>query len=242
MRSNPIDSSFLETECLYGETVEILDENSDWFYCRLLTDNYCGWIKKNSLGQLRKPTHRVIVNRSFIFKNKDAKSNCIHYLPMGAKLYIEKIKSNWAKTFLYSGNNSQVGYIPSKHLVDIDHKVKDWVKIAEQLEGTPYKWGGRDTLGIDCSALLQLCYETFGEILPRNTSDQVKVNKKVINDFNQLDRGKVIFWQGHVGIMTDKLNCIHSNAFHMKTIIEPIKKIIERMNNEDKITKILDFN
>ena len=33
------------------------------------------------------------------------------------------------------------------------------------LINTPYKWGGRDTIGIDCSALLQLSYENYGEFL-----------------------------------------------------------------------------
>ena len=46
MKSEPTETSPLETECLFGETVEILDESSDWVYCRLNTDNYHGWVKK----------------------------------------------------------------------------------------------------------------------------------------------------------------------------------------------------
>ena len=52
----------------------------------------------------------------------------------------------------------------------------------------------------------------------------------------------MIFWKGHVGIMTDKLNCVHANAHYMKTTIEPLTKIIKRMKNEYKILKIMDFN
>ena len=70
--------------------------------------------------------------------------------------------------------------MPTKHIVKLDHKVKDWVEVAQLLEGTPYKWGGRDTIGIDCSALLQLSYQTYGENIPRNTSQQVKLKKKNI--------------------------------------------------------------
>ena len=170
MRLNPTELSPLETECLFGETVEILDEHLDWVYCKLMTDNYCGWIKRKSLGDLKKTTHRVLNKRSFIYKEKNEKSNTYFYLPMGSKLAIEKIKSGWAETYFILGKKLEIGFVPSKHIVINEHKVKDWVEVAQKLEGTPYKWGGRDTIGLDCSALLQLSYQTYGETLPRNVS------------------------------------------------------------------------
>ena len=138
MKSEPTDTSPLETECLFDETVEILEECLEWVYCKLNTDNYCGWTKKEGLGKLKNPTHRVIVKRSFIYINKSPKSNSLFYLPMGAKILVENIKS-------------------------------DWAEVAQLLEGTPYKWGRRDTIGLDCSALLQLFYQTYGETIPSNT-------------------------------------------------------------------------
>ncbi len=242
MKTNPTESSSLETECLFGEKVEIIDEYLDWIYCKLETDNYCGWIKRKSLGDLQNPTYRVIAKRSFIYEKKDAKSNCLIYLPMGAKLVIKKIQSPWAEVSLSNNYNIQIGYIPSNHVVKIRHIVKDWVAIAESLINTPYRWGGKDTIGIDCSALLQLSYENYGEIIPRNTIDQIKLIKPTINDVSALRRGYVVFWRGHVAIMTDKLNCVHANAFHMKTIIEPLKDVMSRMDKKHKIQKILNFN
>ena len=73
---------------------------------------------------------------------------------------------------------------------------------------------------------------TYGQILPRNTIDQIKCNKKIVTSLERLERGCIIFWKGHVGIMIDKLNCLHANAFHMKTIIEPLNEIILRMGDE----------
>jgi len=241
MKSEPTETSPLETECLFGETVEILEECLDWVYCKLNTDNYCGWIKKEGLGKLKNPTHRVIVKRSFIYINKNPKSNSLFYLPLGAQLVINNIQSEWAEISLYN-NKTQVGYVPSKHIVSLDHRVKDWVAIAELSIGTPYKWGGRDTIGIDCSALLQLSYQTYGEDIPRNTSQQVKLKKKDIKDIDDLKRGCVVFWKGHVGIMIDKFNCIHANAFHMQTKIEPLNQIINRIGKDFNITKMMDFN
>ena len=72
------------------------------------------------------------------------------------------------KFFFCYKNEKKLVTCHSVILLDYNHKVKDWVVMAEQLEGTPYRWGGRDTIGIDCSALLQLSYQTYGEMIPRN--------------------------------------------------------------------------
>ena len=241
MKSGPSEESSIETECLFGETVEILEECLDWIYCKLTTDGYYGWVRKNSLGKLKSPTHRVITNRSFVYNEKNPKSKCLYYVPLGARLPINNIQFEWAEVSLY-GDEIQVGYVPTKHIVCLDHKLGDWVSIAERLAGTPYKWGGRDTFGIDCSALLQLSYQTYGEDIPRNTSQQIKLKKNHIRHIDDLKRGCVVFWKGHVGIMIDKLNCIHANAFHMQTKIEPLSEIIDRMEKDFSIIKMLDFN
>ena len=241
MKLKPSDKSPLETECLFGETVEVLDEYLDWVYCMLTTDGYHGWVRKSGLGKSIKPTHRVITSRSFIYADKNPKSNCLLHLPLGAKLQIENTQSEWAEVIL-NGHKTQIGFIPINHIVCIADRAKDWVSSAEQLIGTPYKWGGRDTVGIDCSALLQLSYQTYGENIPRNTSDQIKLNKDCIENIEDLKRGCAVFWKGHVGIMVDKFNCIHSNAFFMKTIIEPLNNIIDRIGKDYSIIKMMDFN
>ena len=201
--SKPNESSVLETECLYGEEVEVLNEYSNWAY---------------------------------------PKSNCLHYVPLGAKLSIKKIENDWAEIFLPDTKDYAIGYVPSNHIVKLQSTLKDWVSVAEKLKDVPYKWGGKDSIGIDCSALLQLSYETFGQNIPRNTIDQVNLNKEKITNINKLVRGSVIFWNGHVAIMVDGLNCIHANAFHMKTIIEPLKQIIYRMGDNYQIIKMMNFN
>ena len=242
MKSKPSEKSSLETECLFGETVEVLDEKPDWFYCKLITDNYHGWVKKFRIGKFREATHRVLNIRTFIYKDADLKSNIELYLPMGSRLAIEKINSVWAKIHYIKGKNFQLGYVPSNHIVQIEDRVLDWVASAEQLLDIPYKWGGRDTVGIDCSALLQLSYQTYGKNIPRNTSDQVQLNKLNIRKVENLERGCVIFWEGHVGIMVDRFNCIHANAYHMKTVTEPLIDIINRMDKDNQVVKMMNFN
>ena len=242
MRAKPSETSELETEILFGETIEILDRNQEWIYCRLLTDSYCGWVKENNLGPFTPLTHRVIANRSFLFEDKSSKSIHVDYLPLGSQLSIKNIKDSWATISLDHGKSCRFAYIPSNHIVKIDNKSNNWVSTAERLIGTPYKWGGRDSIGLDCSALLQLSYQTYGQNISRNTIDQIKLRKKIITDTNNLGRGFVVFWKGHVGIMVDNVNCVHANGFHMQTTREPLENIVTRMGKNNPILKIMDFN
>jgi hypothetical protein len=242
MKSEPTETSPLETECLFGESVEILENFAGWVYCKLLTDNYFGWIKKNSLGKLINTTHRIINKNSFVYKEPSEKSNILLYLPLGSRLVVEKIKFGWAEINFNFKNKIHIGYVPSKHIVINNLKVEDWVSVAQQLEGIPYRWGGRDTIGIDCSALLQLSYQAYREDIPRNTSEQIKLTKPILDKLDDLKRGSVVFWKGHVAIMIDKTNCIHANAFHMKTKTEALIDVINRMEKNNNILSMMDFN
>ena len=180
--------------------------------------------------------------RTFIYIEKNIKSKCIQYLPLGSKIKVKSIEDEWALIHLSDKHIIPFAYVPYKDILSIKSTLKDWVAVAEMLEGTPYKWGGRDTIGIDCSALLQLSYQTSGKIIPRNTNEQVKLKKKTIANTKHLIRGCVIFWEGHVGIMIDKVNCTHANAYHMKTVTEPLIDIIGRMDKDHQIVKMMDFN
>ncbi len=242
LKAEPSDTSELETECLFGETIKIYKNHSNWLYCKLLTDNYYGWIKNENLDHLPQVTHRVISNRSFLFEKKNEKSKCIIYLPLGSQLSVNSIQGKWASVKLSKNFIHKSAYIPTKHIIDINNNINDWVLVAERLLGTPYKWGGRDTVGLDCSALLQLSYQTYGHNIPRNTIDQINLNKKKLSFDSKLHRGCVIFWKGHVGIMVDETNCIHANAFHMEVVKEDLKNIISRMGAKNQILRIMDFN
>ncbi len=242
MRKKPVETSDLETECLFGESVKVIKKHSKWYYCKLLTDNYCGWIAKDDLTKHEPQTHRVVEIRTFIFQEKNIKANCIDYLPLGSLILVNDISEHWAEIKLNDYYKSSIGYVPLKHIVPINFKINDWVSTAEKLLETPYKWGGRDTQGLDCSALLQLSYQTYGQNIPRNTSDQVNIDKEIITNIDKLKRGFVVFWEGHVGIMVNEKDCIHANAFHMKTVIEPLKNIINRVEKETPLVKILNFN
>jgi len=231
----------LDNELLFGEKVKVLKKTDNFYFCESLLDNYKGWISNNDLGELTVITHRVINLRTCVFRDSDEKSEILIYLPCGSKLSVIDHNKKWAKISFPYDKEKIYGFVPLNHIVKSNHIKVDWVSVAEQFLNTPYRWGGRDSIGVDCSALIQLSLETKGKIFPRDTKLQILIQEPKSN-LDNIDRGSIIFWDGHVGVMTDKNNLIHSNAFHMKTLIEPLKEVNERAKDDNKeILKIINI-
>ena len=107
-------------------------------------------------------------------------------------------------------------------------EVDDIVVTAQKFLGTPYLWGGKTSLGLDCSALVQLSLEAAGMKCPRDSDMQ----EKALGDpvpLEKLQRGDLVFWKGHVAIAFDPETLIHANAFHMAVAMEPLAATIERI-------------
>ena len=95
--------------------------------------------------------------------------------------------------------------------------------------GTPYRWGGRDSFGFDCSALVQLSLATAGVPVKRNSGDQEKTIGVTLDSLDELKRGDLVFWKGHVGIMQDEENLLHANMWHGMTASENLRAALPRL-------------
>lgn len=243
LKAKPKEVCPLESECLFGEKILVKEQHDDWIYGTLKTDNYSGWIKSNHLGKYIAPTHRVIAIRTFVYKDKQIKSGTFIYLPMGAQVKLRETIGIWSKILIVNNNRITNGFVLTKDLAKLDSVVSDWVKIAQSLIGVPYKWGGRDTIGIDCSALIQLSLQTICFAAPRNSDKQSKICVSKNLNVNELTRGHIICWPDHIGIMINSKIILHANAFHMKVVEEPLKSVIKRSKNDIinifKIKKII---
>ena len=231
----------LISEALYGEQVIFLDQSKQFILIKLLTDSYIGWVSKDTLGDLPVSNHRVLIPRIFVYMLPSIKSKVINFLSIGSKIFAIKHSEKWFQVKIFNNNKVIKAYILIDDLVNLNHRVEDWVSTAQSLLNTPYRWGGRNTLGMDCSALIQLSLQTIGFTMPRDSNVQQTISSNEFNGLASLKRGSIIFWKGHVGVMIDEDNFLHANSFHMNTIIEPIRDIIKRAELiNSKIIKVIN--
>ncbi|MEM7424322.1 MAG: NlpC/P60 family protein, partial [Pseudomonadota bacterium] len=116
-----------------------------------------------------------------------------------------------------------------EHVVPITLKCPDWVSVAEMFLATPYLWGGRSCWGIDCSGLVQLSLQAAGRSCPRDSDMQASMASDTLDPASRLERGDLIFWRGHVGIMVDADVILHANGHHMAVISEPLADAVTRI-------------
>ena len=118
----------------------------------------------------------------------------------------------------------------------------DFVAVAERFLGTPYLWGGKTSLGLDCSGLVQLALGACGVACPRDTDMQEKALGSALAlppALDQLRRGDLFFWKGHVAIVRDEATFVHANGHRMAVTFEPIAAAIDRIRDESgEITSV----
>ena len=236
MRHSADPFSGLETEALFGEDVTICDNsNTDWVHVRLETDQYLAWIERRHLGVLPAPTHYISTIRALITNGPDIKTPALGYLPLAARIHVIDYENRVAQIHLGQDESGRdrIGYIPSDHIRRLDDFCTDWVATAERMQGVPYRWGGRDSMGLDCSALIQLAMASGGMKSPRNSSDQEKALGKTLSQDADLMRGDLVFWRGHIGVMQDDRRLLHANAWHHMVKSEPLDEAIHRIKAND---------
>jgi len=170
----------------------------------------------------------VAALRTFVFPGRSIKAPPVDALSLGSRVAVkaQQRDASGELTDLASGF-----CIPTRHLAPIESTEPDFVAVAERFVGVPYLWGGKTSLGLDCSGLVQIALTASGVACPRDSDMQERALGAAvpIDDLAGLRRGDLMFWKGHVAIVRDERSIVHANAFHMAVAVEPIEEALRRI-------------
>jgi cell wall-associated NlpC family hydrolase len=221
LRAAPSQDAGLHTQLLFGEHFTVYEDKDGWFWGQAVLDDYVGYARSEDFGEPGSVSHRVISLATPLLNAPDVKKGARGMLPMNARLSVLEDGERFAR--LEDG-----GYVFAGHIAPLGNRISDWVAVAEQFVGIPYVWGGKTSAGIDCSGLVQNALEAGGIKSPRDTDMMEAGLGTPIALDAELERGDLIFWKGHVGLMLDSIRIIHANGYFMQVSVEPLALVRDR--------------
>lgn len=211
------------SQLLPGEAFALLDTAGDWAWGYGLHDGYCGYVRLGEIAlDIADPTHIVHARSALVFAGPSIKTPMIAAFPMGAQITAGEA-SECGKFLSVAG-----GWMSARHAIALDQRSCDPVDRALQLVGAPYLWGGRGGEALDCSGLAQLVLGLAGHAIPRDCDQQMAATGRTLGEDEALQRGDLVYFPGHVGIMLDAGTLIHANAHWMQVVAEPLADVIAR--------------
>lgn len=229
VRRRPSNDAALDTEALMGERVTLYTEDGAFAWVQLVADGYVGYVPKDALGaQGAEPEWRVAALRTFVYPGPNLKLPPRAFLSLNAAVSLTGVEGDY-------GELTTGGFVHLTHLTERSSTEPDFIAVAERFVGTPYLWGGRTSLGLDCSGLVQLALAAAGIPAPRDSdmmAGELGVHVEVGSDLAGLQRGDLVCWSGHIGIMLDSKRLLHANGHAMATAIEPLQVAEERIRTK----------
>ena len=208
-------------QLLFGEVFRVLEIKDGFAWGQADRDGYVGFVAEDDLAALGAPaTHQVAVPRTYAFAEPNIKSRPVGLYSLNALTAIEATEGRFAR-------GEGTGWFIADHLAPVGVAGGDYVAFAQGFLGAPYQWGGRESLGLDCSGLVQQALAACGRAIPRDTDLQLAFFAPITE--SERRRGDLVFWKGHVAVLLDADTILHANAHHMAVAIEPLAEAIARI-------------
>ena len=209
VRKDPFERSEMVTQILFGESLEILDDEARWLYIRTDFDTYEGWIDKKCIEILEEAEYEpiyLVCRQGTKVKNLSANTEFI--LPAGA--VIPKIKG---KHFQLAGTEFEL-IDPSQLIKPGELPIR---ALIQEIMHVPYIWGGRSGYGFDCSGLTQYLCRAIGKNIPRDAGDQ-SAQGSTLSFISEAKEGDLAFFDDtegmihHVGMILEEKRLIHASG------------------------------
>ena len=221
LRAAPAADAEQVDQLLHGEPFAVLGERDGWAWGEAGRDGYLGWARVEARGAAAgAPDRRVAALRTHVFSRPALKSAPLGQLSLNALLRTGEARDGFVA--------AAGGWVWAEHTRPVGEGfARDLAEVATRFLHAPYRWGGRDSLGLDCSGLVQQAFYACGRACPRDSGDQRRLGREIARA--DVRRGDLAFWRGHVGLMLDGERLIHANAHHMAVAVEPLDAACARI-------------
>lgn len=242
LREEPKMQGAVLSQLLAGEEVDCFEEKQGWLWVQAKADHYVGYAERAAFS---KKTPDSSYQEAYIFHPlawlyaaPDIKSPALTSLVMNSRLWLNGKEENG---FLGVYGDHWIGKVVLE-----SQKGQNFVDIALQFLHSPYFWGGRSCLGIDCSGLIQMALWAVGRRVPRDTDLQelMLAGEEISTTMpikERVKHGDLIFWPGHVGIWLEGGRFLHASAYHKRVVIEKFDSVLAffRKRNLPPFRKII---
>ncbi len=209
----------MTTELLCGEGFDAYETGPSWVWGQG-EDGYVGYAPAACFApEAARRDTRISTLTAHVYPEPDIKTRPIAALPFAARVAAGSAEKGFRPL-------AQGGWVVEAHLAPAADPEPDWVTVAERFLGAPYLWGGRSAAGIDCSGLVQIARAAAGLPCLRDSDMQEAAPGRTPK---RLRRGDLVFWKGHVGVMTSPTLLLHANAHHMTVVREPLAEAEARI-------------
>jgi gamma-D-glutamyl-L-lysine dipeptidyl-peptidase len=214
LRDLPDEKSELVSQLLFGETVRVFEKKGNWLFVEVIHDRYQGWVFAGQVKIIDEDFHTKLlgsprwINKDLVQVLENRTKNSSMLVSAGSTFYncVNNEFELFGDKFIYHGSLAEIK----------DYHYNNLASNALLFLNTPYLWGGRSALGIDCSGFTQVVFKMSGKAIQRDASQQAG-DGEIINLINEAHSGDLAFFDNeneeiiHVGLLLDGENIIHAH-------------------------------
>ena len=220
VRKEPSHRTEMINQLLFGETMEVVQQQEEWYQVRSLYDGYEGWLTWHMITEINETI--IQSDKGYVassLTNPVTATDQLINAPMASSLtgFDKETRLLWDEQLKYHGTYRKAG-----QLFDWDA----FRKILHAWMNAPYLWGGRTYMGVDCSGFVQNVFKVMGVKLKRDAYQQAEQGS-TIESLDSATCGDLAFFHNkdgkiiHVGILLNAQQIIHASG---KVRIDTINK------------------